>query len=156
MEHDEILETINAYLEGYDPEFPGLDAAPPRPTETPTSQPATTRKEVPTVGCIVQRSDAQNARKNAWLTETTPPPPPRKKAAEPPTPARPGLNPARVMGPLPPPPIPVEVEPGHIVDVPHYAAHVSRQYKARSGGARWHIRFNACGSVRTVRKIRKA
>lgn len=91
MEHDEILDTINAYLEGYDPEFPGLDAAPPRPPET--SEPRPIRKEVPTVGCVVQRSDAQNAKKNAWLLETPPPPPLRQKAAEPPTPARPGLEP---------------------------------------------------------------
>lgn len=152
MEHDEILDTINAYLEGYDPEFPSLDAAPPQPSKPPQYQPTAIRKEIPTVGCIVQRSDAQNARKNAWLLEAPPPPPPpKKKPAE--TPPRPSLQPARVMGPLPPPPIPVEVEPGHIVDVPHYSAHVARQYKARSGGARWHIRFNACGSVRTVRKI---
>lgn len=149
MEHNDILEAIDTYLNGYDPEFPALDAEPPRP---PVPKPtATTRKEVPTVGCVVQRSDAQNRRKNAWLTTVPPPPPLKKKPAE--TTPRPSLQPARVMGPLPPPPIPVEVEPGHIVDVPHYSAHVARQYKARSGGARWHIRFNACGSVRTVRKI---
>lgn len=151
MDNDEILDAINALLTGYDPEFPALDAEPPAPKPT-----TTTRKEVPTVGCVVQRSDAQNRQKNAWLLETPPLPPPRKTTAEQPAPVRPGLQPARVMGPLPPPPIPVEVEPVHVIDVSHYAAHVSRQYKARSGGAHWHIRFNACGSVRTVRKIRRA
>ena len=40
---------------------------------------------------------------------------------------------------LPSLPIPVEIEPGHVVDVPRFAAHVSRQYKTRLGGIRWHI-----------------
>ncbi|KYQ47473.1 hypothetical protein ALC60_13503 [Trachymyrmex zeteki] len=60
--------------------------------------------------------------------------------------------PAKTVGPLPPPPIPVEVEPGHMVNVPHFSAHVSRQYKTRSGGTKWHIRFNGNGTVRSVKR----
>lgn len=73
------------------------------------------------------------------------PPPPQ------PTPA--DVQPLRAEGSKPPPPIPVEVEPGHIIWVPYYHAHVSRQHKMRSGGKRWHIRFNHEGSVRTIREI---
>lgn len=56
------------------------------------------------------------------------------------------------MGPLPPPPITVEVAPGITIDVPHFAVHVSRQYKARLGADRWHIRFDARGKVRWAKK----
>lgn len=155
MENDQILEQINAYLAGYDPDYPGLDDAPPRPAEppAPTTTPRAERKEVPTVGCIVQRSDAANRRKNAWLTTVPPPPPPRRKTSETPPPQRPSLQPARVMGPLPPPPIVVEIGPGHVVEVPHFSVHVSRQYKLRSRGSRWHLRFNGNGSLRSVRQL---
>jgi hypothetical protein len=57
------------------------------------------------------------------------------------------------MGPLPPPPIPVQVEPGIIVDVPHFACHVARQYKPTLGNRRWKVRFNGDGSVRWVKDI---
>ncbi|KYN28184.1 hypothetical protein ALC57_02402 [Trachymyrmex cornetzi] len=56
------------------------------------------------------------------------------------------------MGPMPPPPITVEVEPGVLVEVPHFAAHVSRKYTAKYGNNRWLIRFNHTGTVRSVRK----
>jgi len=55
----------------------------------------------------------------------------RKSAAQT---EEPTLDPARVMGPLPPPPIPVEVETGLTVDVPYFAIHIARFYKTRFGG----------------------
>lgn len=151
----QILEAINAYLNGYDPEYPGLGEAPPKPPEPPTPKATAARKEVPTVGCIVQRSDAANRRKNAWLTTAPPPPPPRRKAPEKPRPSRSSRQPARVMGPLPPPPITVEIGPGHVVEVPHFSVHVSRQYKLRSRGSRWTLRFSRTGSLRSVREIHR-
>jgi len=140
--------------EPYDPAFPGLDrewwrrktAEVLGPEKNPA--PAATLRTVPAIGCIIQRSDYQQRRKQQWLT-TPPPPLPARRSAN----RTEGvtLEPARVMGPLPPPPIPVEVEPGTIIDVPHFAAHVARRYRAHARGRRWIIRFNANGTVRSTR-----
>jgi len=162
MEHEDVLKAIDQILnepaldEPYDPACPGIDrgwwkrrtAEVMGNTPQPTSS-APTRK-TPVIGCTVQRSDHQNRRKQQWLT--TPPPP---LAARPPvTPSNESLlKPARVMGPLPPPPIPVEVQPGIVIDVPHFAAHVARLYKTRFAGRRWAIRFNADGTVRSTREL---
>ncbi|KYN15026.1 hypothetical protein ALC57_12758, partial [Trachymyrmex cornetzi] len=95
-----------------------------------------------------------------------PPPTTTRKTAEvrpPTTSATPSAPPSKVlrpMGPMPPPPVTVEVEPGNLVEVepgilvevPHFAAHVSRKYTAKSGNDRWLIRFNHTGTVRSVRK----
>ncbi|XP_011877160.1 PREDICTED: lysine-rich arabinogalactan protein 19-like [Vollenhovia emeryi] len=157
-EHD-VLAEIDALLrdtEPYDPAAPAIGdqwvrlyRADPE-AEPPPARP-TTQRAVPRVGTVIQRSDATNERKRAWLLSVPPPLPPRPA----PTPAapRPTLQPARPEGPLPPPPIPVEVETGVTVDVPHFAAHVSRRYKARLGNRRWVIRFNGNGKPRSVREI---
>ncbi|XP_024892973.1 lysine-rich arabinogalactan protein 19-like [Temnothorax curvispinosus] len=82
----------------------------------------------------------------ATTARITAPPPPRPAPAD--------VQPLRAEGTQLPPPIPVAVEDGHIVWVPHYHAHVSRQHKTRSGRKKWHIRFNATGSVRSIREIK--
>ena len=155
MDRDEILAAINAFLEepeGYDPAQPGFDrlsanTAPP-PPEPPAPKVALVgyRK-----GRLVQPSDRRNTEKNAWLTEP-PPTRPRRPPATTPPPPRPTLEPVRVYGPAPPPPILVEVAPRITVDVPHFAVHVSRQYKARLGNRRWHLRFDRVGRLRSCKE----
>ncbi|KYN17316.1 hypothetical protein ALC57_10391, partial [Trachymyrmex cornetzi] len=91
------------------------------------------------------------------LTAPVPPPTTRRTAeVGPPTASATQTAPPpgklRPMGPMPPPPITVEVEPGNLVEVPHFAAHISRKYTAKSGNDRWVIRFNHTGTVRSVRK----
>ncbi|XP_024887905.1 lysine-rich arabinogalactan protein 19-like [Temnothorax curvispinosus] len=155
----------------------------PRPAAAPPL-----RKNVPTVGCMVQRSDHQHRRKMEWLT-TPPPPRParritaatylaRKTIAAKPTPppiAPPAIPPAeppaalpaappaappaaeaqalRPVGPRETPKIPVLVEPGHIILVPHGAVHNTREWKTTERGYRWHVRFNHEGTVRKIRKL---
>ncbi|KYQ58516.1 hypothetical protein ALC60_02487 [Trachymyrmex zeteki] len=83
------------------------------------------------------------------------PPPPKPATDRRPRPAASqpvGLQPARVFGPLPPPPIAVQVEPGRIIEVPHFSVHVSRQWKTRRFSHKWHIRFNGNGTVRSIKK----
>jgi hypothetical protein len=147
-------------VEPYDPTRPGMDESsrpsPPSATSSGGAEPPSTKNAAIAGfkgGHLRQPSDRQNASKQAWLT-APPPPPPRRPPPlrEPPTKPRPSLDPLRVMGPLPPPPIPVEVEPGVIVDVPHYAVHVSRQYKPRLGNRRWHLRFNGNGQLRSCKE----
>ncbi|KYQ54042.1 hypothetical protein ALC60_07054 [Trachymyrmex zeteki] len=109
-------------------------------------------RRAPIVGCLVQRSDRERQAKMVWLTSPPPPKPatdrrPRPEASQPV-----GLQPVRVFGPLPPPPIAVQVEPGRIIEVPHFSAHVSRQWKTRRFGHKWHIRFNGNGIVRSIKK----
>jgi len=60
----------------------------------------------------------------------------------------------RPMGLLPPPPIPVEVEPGIIVKIPHFAVYVSRRYKPRMANGRWVVRFTRDGRIRYCRRLR--
>ncbi|XP_071570406.1 uncharacterized protein [Temnothorax nylanderi] len=101
----------------------------------------------------------ENVRRKASTGPATKTPaPPPISANSPPTPAsQPPVNtqPLRAVGPELPPPIPVMVEPGHVLLVPYFHAHVSRQHKMRSRGKRWHIRFNRMGTVRTIREIKK-
>ncbi|KYQ59716.1 hypothetical protein ALC60_01257 [Trachymyrmex zeteki] len=97
--------------------------APPPPTKL--------TKRAPTIRCLVQRSDRERQAKLAWLMDPPPARPltdrrPMPRASQPT-----GLQPARVMGPLPPPPVIVTVEPGRNIEVPHFSAHVSRQWKRR-------------------------
>ncbi|KAL0111276.1 hypothetical protein PUN28_012880 [Cardiocondyla obscurior] len=139
MEQD-ILAEINQLLgEAYDPAEPEITEEWIRvyrgDTEEETSRPAMppppARQEragapittVLRVGTVIQRSDAINRRKQASLLETPPPPParPRRLTTEPP-PKKPTLEPLRVMGPLPPPPIPVEVAPGVVTMHPDGAS----------------------------------
>ncbi|XP_024872276.1 alpha carbonic anhydrase 8-like [Temnothorax curvispinosus] len=93
------------------------------------------------------------------LPTTSPATPPEPATARiptppPPQPAPADVRPLRAEGSQLPPPIPVQVEPGHLIWVPHFHAHVSRQHKMRSRGKRWHIRFNATGTVRAIREIK--
>jgi len=160
MEPEDVLKAIDRILnepeptEPYDPAFPGLDREWWKRKTSELLEPAKgPARTVPIVGCVIQRSDHQQRRKQQWLTTPPPPLPVRRPASR-----TEGvtLEPARVMGPLPPPPIPVEVEPGIIVDVPHFAAHVARRYKTHVGGRRWTIRFNANGTVRSTRENAKS
>jgi len=95
MESEDVLNAIDQLLyetapnEPYDPAFPGLDrgwwkqkTAEILGTE---AKPAPTTRKVPTVGCVIQRSDQQQRQKQQWLT--TPPPPLRPAD---PSPARTG------------------------------------------------------------------
>ena len=166
----EIIDEINQLLgdhEEYDPANPAITPAwdalrtnrqlPPPPAAT-VEIPAS--GEIPRHPVVGQRkgqlrqpSDHRNRQKMEWLLN---PQTAKPKSRRPPAqahPPRPTLEPARVMGPLPPPPIPVEVEPGLIVEVPHFAAHSAREWKTRLGGKRWHIRFNHGGSVRRIREL---
>jgi len=159
MEPEDVLSAIDRFLsepaldEPYDPTYPAMDQGWERQQRTKilesveTRTPTTARK-VSIVGCVIQRSDRQQRQKQQWLSTPPPPLPTRKPAARA---QEATLKPARVMGPLSPPPIPVEIEPGLTIDVPHFAAHVSRRYKARFGGRHWIIRFNADGTVRSTK-----
>ena len=155
-------------------EDPGPLTNPPQPP-IPPSTPA----PPPRVGTVVQRSDHVNKRKMAMLM--TPPPPlaqvrrvqkerqlliatakwnqpsrpttPQTDPGKPTTSSNPpGLR--RIEGPLPPPPIPVEVEPGFIVEVPHFAVHASRRFKFKSAKGQWILRFTRDGRLRYKRRIR--
>ncbi|XP_018312296.1 wiskott-Aldrich syndrome protein family member 1-like [Mycetomoellerius zeteki] len=166
MERDDILKALDDFIgEEYDPANPAMDPdwctahagqpwPPPQPPPDNGLNATPARKNPPVIGCVIQASDRQRREKLAWLTATPPPPPPTRRAVGPPRVAQPRSETAtaRAVGPLPPPPIPVEVEPGHVVNVPHFSAHVSRQYKTRSGGTKWHIRFNGNGTVRSVKR----
>jgi hypothetical protein len=156
----DIIDAINELLG--DPEYwgevlpppPKADQPPPAPVPPPQPRP-------PKVGTIIQRSDHVNRRKMEMLM-TVPPPPPPRRARKTPT-AEPTAGTATTVaeqpkllmpvGPLPPPPIPVQIEPGVIVEVPHFAVHVSRKYKARTPQGRWVLRFSRTGQLRYHRKI---
>ncbi|KMQ81900.1 ubiquitin carboxyl-terminal hydrolase [Lasius niger] len=156
-EQIDIIDAINELLGD-----PGYwdEALPPHPRpEKPPSTPAVpSQPRPPKVGTLIQRSDHVNRRKQAMLMAVPPPPPKRPKGrttessstsnAVPETPAL--LMPA---GPLPPPPIPVQVEPGVIIDVPHFAVHVSRRYKPRTAQGRWILRFSRTGQLTYRRRL---
>lgn len=124
-------------------------------------------KSPPIVGVRIQRSDAQRRKVQAWLMSQPSPPPARRlvrgartrsqapsatatTATAQQTPAQQSLRPT---GSSLPPAIPVEIEPGLIIPVPHHSAHVSRRYRVRLDSRRWVIRFNHTGTVRTVRRM---
>lgn len=165
MEHVDIIKALDELIgEGYDPAKPEIDPmwrAHHEPTTWPPLQLPTGSKQAkepalkkpPIVGCVIQASDRQRREKLAWLTATPPPLPPTRRPTGPAnTRPPPDSEPHQAVGSVPPPPIPVQVEPGHVINVPHFAAHVSRQFKTRSRGAKWHIRFNGNGTVRSVKK----
>ncbi|XP_029677327.1 proline-rich protein HaeIII subfamily 1-like [Formica exsecta] len=161
---DDILAAINELLDdplfAYDPPLPGpSDQQKPPPSSRPPNGPATRPpSRPPRIGTLIQRSDRVNQRKMEQLMQAPPPPPAR--------PRRPATAPARTKpretttsedqppqllmptGPLPPPPIRVQVEPGIIFDVLHFAVHVSRKYKVRSFQGHWVMRFS-----KTVRRL---
>ncbi|KAL6420563.1 hypothetical protein ACFW04_014887 [Cataglyphis niger] len=118
----------------------------------------------PRVGTLVQRSDRTNARKLQRLTQQSLPLPARPRRPIAPNnthpstattePQPPLLMPTLLVpGSLPPPPIRVQVEPGIIFDVPHFAVHVSRKYKIRSPQGHWVMRFSKTGQLRYRRRI---
>jgi len=155
---EDIVEEINALRAEYE------IAHPPPPSEisaasTDTAPPA----RPPRVGTVIQRSTYMNLRKQEALLAPPPPPPkprqprpyertppPARRTDPPPTPRPTLLQP---MGPLPSPPIPVEVEPGIIVEISHFAVHVSRRYKPRTPQGRWIVRFTRDGKLRYSRRI---
>ncbi|KAL6419228.1 hypothetical protein ACFW04_011505 [Cataglyphis niger] len=161
----DILDEINELLAEAETAYgPGLLEA--RPIEQPPPAP-----RPPKVGTRIQRSDRENRQKAAMLAtpppplaacrrrrDYPPPPPPRTpaRAKEPPPVAATDMRPPEVlvpMGPAPPPPIMVELEPGLIAPIPHFAVHVSRRYKVRLPQGRWTLRFSASGELRYRRKI---
>lgn len=153
----DILKAIEEYLgEDADVEAqPAPPAPPPEPPKPPQRRP-------PRVGTLVQRSDRENARKRELFLAEPPPPPARRaprpfeRPPPPPTRARPEPQPEilRPMRPMTAPPIPIEIEPGFIVEVPHFAIHVSRRYKAKTPQGRWILRFSRDGKLRYRRKIK--
>jgi len=124
QQNSEILADIEALLREYEAGTTGdavrnLEPEPQRNAATPT--PA----RPPKVGTVIQRSDHTNRRKQeAFLAP--PPLPPKARAQRPyERPPRPIQREAanterptvlRPMGPQQPPPIPIEVEPGVIVE----------------------------------------
>lgn len=162
-EHDALAEIKRwlAEFEAQSSETPMVTG----PTDGPsTPSPATAvppPSRPPKVGTIIQRSDRENARKAAILT-TPPPPPPKRRPPRPyerpPPPVRKETTaPTELLlqptGPIPAPPIRVEVEPGLTVEVPHFAVHTARRYKARTPQGRWILRFARDGSLRYRRCI---
>jgi len=158
QETDEILQAIDAYLaEETTPPGTTSEAPPPPPPEKP---------KAPRVGTIIQRSDRENAVKAVMLA-TPPPPPPRRRPPRPyerrpPPPARETVTTTAAaapellvpMGPIPAPPIRVQVEPGLVFEVPHFAVHVTRRYRPRTADGQWILRFSRDGKLRYHRRIR--
>ncbi|KAL6433555.1 hypothetical protein ACFW04_006561 [Cataglyphis niger] len=162
----DILDEINELLGKAEPAY-GPETLEARPIDRPPPAP-----RPPKVGTTIQRSDRENRIKAAMLA--TPPPPLascRRRRNHPPPPSRPRTQ-ARAkeqrpdaapsfptpeilvpMGPAPPPPIMVELEPGLIAPVPHFAVHVSRRYKIRLPQGQWTLRFSADGKLRYRRKM---
>lgn len=154
---EDILKAIEEYLgETANTEAqPAPPAPPPEPQQPPQPRP-------PRVGTVVQRSDRINEQKRQMLLTQQPPLPGRRPIRpyeRPPQPLQktaaeaPKEEILRPMGPLTAPPIKVEIEPGLIVEVPHFAVHVSRRYKPRTPQGRWILRFSGDGKLRYKRKI---
>jgi len=137
----------------------------------------TRKAKVPRVGTVVQRSSANNQRKLEALMETPPPPPTRHGAGKQLPKVRkaqltelfgdvsdldddeaapPGMAtddpPAVIHGPSGLPPVAVKVD-GHTVQVPYFAATVSRKYKAHISGQRYTLRFDRDGQCMYARKV---
>ncbi|KAL6416809.1 hypothetical protein ACFW04_013157 [Cataglyphis niger] len=160
----DILEEINELLAEAETVYgPGTLEAQPIERPPPAPRP-------PKVGTSIQRSDRENRLKAAMLATPPPPlsacrrrrdhpsPPPRTpaRAKEQRPDAAPSFSTPEILvpvGPAPPPPIMVELEPELIAPVPHFAVHVSRRYKVRLPQGRWTLRFSADGKLRYRRKI---
>jgi len=73
-----------------------------------------------------------------------------------PSPSQPPANTtgpeAPVYGPALPPPVQISLSKDVIISVPHFAAHVSRRYKARVGKRRFLLRFDNSGRCRYHRE----
>lgn len=155
-EQEEIIAAIDAYL-AEEAEAATTPAEPPEPVAK--------KPRAPRVGTVIQRSDRINAAKAAILA-TPPLPPPRHQQPRPyeRRPPPPAPEPATTstaaapellmpMGPIPEPPIRVQVEPGLIFEVPHFAVHVSRRYRPRTADGQWILRFSRDGKLRYHRRI---
>ncbi|KMQ86827.1 hypothetical protein RF55_14091 [Lasius niger] len=156
---EDIIKSIDELLD--DPGYWDQILQPPPRTEPPPPPPKPLpQPRPPKVGTLIQRSDHVNRRKQAILLQPPPPPPKRRQtttstAARPSTDAPAEQQPPLLMpaGPLPPPPIRVQIEPGLIVEVPHFAVHVSRRYKPRTPQGRYILRFSRTGELRYRRRI---
>ncbi|XP_029679750.1 extensin-like [Formica exsecta] len=168
---DDILAAINEFLDdplyAYDLPLPGpSDQRTPQPTSRPPTGPAARPpSRPPKIGTLIQRSDRVNQLKLEQLMQASPPPPARSRPPAS-TPARKRSRetegktgedqPPRLLmptGPLTPPPIRVQVEPGVVFDVPHFAVHVSRKYKIQSPQGHWIMRFSKTGELRYRRRL---
>lgn len=161
-EQIDIIDAINELLG--DPGYWDEALPPhPRPEQPPPAPAPPPQPRMPKVGTLIQRSDHVNRRKQAMLLQPPPPPPKRRQGSN--TTARPSTSTSTDQpaverqplllpsGPLPPPPIPVQIEPGIIVDVPHFAVHVSRRYKPRTPQGRWILRFSRTGKLTYHRRL---
>ncbi|EFN65355.1 hypothetical protein EAG_06563 [Camponotus floridanus] len=123
------------------------------PEQSPQSRPSR-------MGIVIQRSDHTINEKKRQMLLTQPSPAPARRQPRPyeRPPSKQEKPPTseeilRPMGPMPIPPIKVEVEPGLVFEVPHFAVHVSRRYKPRTPQGRWILRFSGNGKLRYHRKI---
>ncbi|KAL6418958.1 hypothetical protein ACFW04_011676 [Cataglyphis niger] len=141
----DIIDQINELLAEAETAYgPGILEA--RPIEQPPPAP-----RPPKVGTSIQRSDRENRLKAAMLATPPPPltacrrrrdyppPPPRTpaRAKEPPPVTATDMRTPEIlvpMGPAPPPPIMVDLEPGLIAPVPHFAVHPRNSGLVRGGG----------------------
>ncbi|XP_032690356.1 mucin-7-like [Odontomachus brunneus] len=108
-------------------------ASPPAPAGTPA--PRTTAAQPTTETPLITKTGGQpgTATKRATDRATT--------------------EPLRIIPPSLPPPIPVELRPGLITMVPHFAVHVSRRYRVRIPEGRWMLRFNRIGQLRACQRL---
>jgi hypothetical protein len=139
-------ESSETPIEAYDPAHPAIDGGKKPPDKPRQEEPATR------VAIYLPRPEHLRPAGLPWLTGP-PPPVPNILTPTAHTAPQPTLDPVRVMGPLPPPPIPVEAAPGVVVEVPHFAIHVSRRYKVRVGNRRWTLRFDRTGRLRSSREV---
>lgn len=155
--NEDILKAISKYLG--EPADEGAQPAPPAP---PPKAHQTQQPRPPRVGTMIQRSDRVNEQKRKMLLVQPPPSPARRtiqsyERPPPPLPKTTAEAPKeeilRPMGPFTAPPVKVKIEPGLIVEVPHFAIHVSRRYKPRTPQGRWILRFSRDGKLRYKRKI---
>ena len=159
--NEDVIKAITELLD--DPEYWDRVLEPPKRAEAPPPEPTPPpQPRLPKVGTLIQRSDHTNRRKQAILLQPPPPPPKRRQPTagrrvnQQPADAAPAEQPPQLLmpaGPLPPPPIRVQIEPGLIVEVPHFAVHVSRRYKPRTPQGRFILRFSRTGQLRYHRRI---
>jgi len=137
----------------------------------------------PPPGTSIQRSDRNQARKAAIFLATPPPPPPRARGPPATAPHRrvvserrsqpePSTSASSAIAPPPPDSIPVcaaatratadptlplsvrvHLPNGETIEVPYFAAHKSRKYRARTPTGRWLIRFDHRGRQRSCKRV---
>jgi len=139
-------------------------------------------RRVPRVGTTTERSSASNQRKLEALMKTPPPPPPRRQQPRAADRKGPTTQLEELFGDLSdidddkatptdvpqhgqaeeppnaksepegPPPIKVHID-GHDIEVPYFAAIISRKYKARVGLHRYVLRFDQTGQCGYIKKL---